>query len=74
MYVHVTVCVHVTGDVCLSVSSCSTGVTVALQLLRSVVEIVGPHAAEEALDVVGCSTLFLYTIPTQIYIILGMCQ
>ena len=55
-------CVHVTGDVCLSVSSCSTGVTVALQLLRSVVEIVGPHAAEEALDVVGCSTLFLYTI------------
>lgn len=43
---------------CLFVSSCSTGVTVALQLLRSVVEIVGPHAVEEALDVVGCSTLY----------------
>ena len=42
------VCVSVWG-VChrvslyVSASTCSTGVTVALQLLRSVVEIVGPH-------------------------------
>lgn len=42
------VCVCAFVSVC--ISSCSTGVTVALQLLRSVAEIVGPHTAEEGLD------------------------